>query len=434
LTVTWTGGTPPFQMLLTPVFGTPNNISIPTSAFNNGSGSFSMLLQMQATAQVLLTMSDATGFNSGGTTPVLTVGASKGKSSCNTTIPAIAFSFQLNSALTQCSPFTFTGYTDAVQPVTIAAFIPGGTAFELNPPVGSTSFSWNVNAIHGTSMVFSMADAQGRQGGSSDIRVVGLSGDSTCLNNSSPSSTSAPPLPTTSTSPKPNTTSASPTAPPSHGISMAAIGGTVIASLLFLAAIITLALFFSQKKKNGSQTSGKVRKLPSEINLSFDSRQTPVVTPSDVPRNYDPGLAPRPYYPNANTSFDANPFQEPPSQLISSQHQHPGTFQFPSQHYPPHSPIAESSLPYLSGTEFEATPPQSASSTSPSQRKAAMAGVQPYKPWRYVVHTDADDVPQPNNDGAIELPPRYSERRRILGVANPTPDSSAGHPSGNLPS
>jgi len=194
-----------------------------------------------------------------------------------------------------------------------------------------------------------------------------------------------------------------------------------------------LRYFFSEKKK-GSQTSGKVRKLPSEIDLSFDSRQTPVVTLSDVPRNYDPGLAPRPYYPNANTSFDANPFQEPPSQLRSSQHQHPGTFQFPSQHYPPQSPIADSSLPYLSGTEFEATPPQSASSTSPSQRKAAMAGMQPYKPWRYVVHTDADEVPQPDDDGAIELPPRYSERRRILGVANPTPDSSAGHPSGNLPS
>ena len=48
-----------------------------------------MPLQMQATAQFLLTMSDATGFNSGGTSHVLTVGPSKGGSSCNTTGPGV---------------------------------------------------------------------------------------------------------------------------------------------------------------------------------------------------------------------------------------------------------------------------------------------------------------------------------------------------------
>jgi hypothetical protein len=196
---------------------------------------------------------------------------------------------------------------------------------------------------------------------------------------------------------------------------VAAIAGTVIGSLVFLASTITLVLFFLRKKLD-SQTSGKVRRssraLECEIDLSSDSRQTPAVTPY--------GLAPRPY---SNTSFDANPFQDPPSHPTSS-----GTFQSPSQRYPLESsegPIIDSSLPYLS----ESIPPQSASSTSTSQRKAAMAGVKPYKPSRYVVHTDAEDLPQPNHDGVIELPPQYSERRRILGVANPTPDSS-----GNLSS
>jgi hypothetical protein len=299
--------------------------------------------------------------------------------------------------------------------------------------------------IHGTSMIFSMTDAQGRQGGSSDIRVVGLSDDSTCLSNSSPSSTSASPSPTASTSPSSNSTSgpsALPTTPPPHGISIAAIAGTVIASLLFLAVIITLGLFLL--KKYTSQTSGKVKRLPrtleSEIDLSFDSRQTP-----SVPRNYDPDLAPR-HYPNANPSLDANPFQDPPSQLthyqIPSQIQHPGTFQSPSQHHPSDSGYTledpfptDSSLPYLSGTENELTPPQLAPSTSTSQRKAAMTGVKAYKPSRFIVHTDADDdLPQPNHDGVIELPPQYSEHRRMSGVANPTPDSNAGHLSGSFPS
>lgn len=58
-----------------------------------------------------------------------------------------------------------------------------------------------------------------------------------------------------------------------------------------------------------------------------------------------------------------------------------------------------------------------------------MAGVTAHKPSRFVVHTDAEDgLPQPNNDGVVELPPQYSERRGVLGVANPTLDSNAGGP------
>ena len=286
-------------------------------------------------------------------------------------------------------------------------------------------------------MIFSMTDAQGGQGGSSDIRVVGLSDDSSCLDSSSPSSSLAAPSPTAST---PSTSpSAPPTAPP-HGVSIAAIAGTVIASLLFLAVVITLGLFFLRKKLD-SQTSGKVRRLPgtleSEIDLSFDSRQVPVVTPYNVPQSYD-----RPYSSNANSSFNANPFQDPPSQPVThyqmpSQYHLPGTFQPPSQHYPlvsgyiPQDPVTDSSAPSLSRTDGP-IPPQSTPSTSTSQRKAAMAGVKAYQPSRFIVHTDADDdLPQPDDDGVIELPPQYSERR-ILGVANPTPDSNAGHPPGNF--
>jgi hypothetical protein len=216
-----------------------------------------------------------------------------------------------------------------------------------------------------------------------------------------------------------------------------------MASLLFLAAIITLGLFFL-KKKFDFRSSGKIRRrlsgtLESEIDLSLNSGQNPTVTPFNVPQNYDPG-SPHPYYLNANPSFDANPFQDPPSQpknyQIPSQYPHPAEFQSSSQHhsffsgYTPESPVTNSS--FASRTGSEPIPPQSTSSTSASisQRKAAMAGVRASQPPRFVVHTDADDdLPQPNNDGVIELPPQYSERRH---VANPTPDANAGHPPGTF--
>ena len=282
-----------------------------------------------------------------------------------------------------------------------------------------------------------MTDAQGGQGGSSDIRIVGVSDDSSCLDDSSPSSTLATPSPTVPTStPSSSNPASGPSAPPTtppHGISIAAIAGTVIASLLFLAVIITLGLFFFRKKL--PQPPGNVRRLPgtleSEIDLSIDSRQPPVVIPYNVPQNYN-----RPYSSNANPSLDADPFQDPPSQPVThyqlpSQYLRHGTLQSPSQYYPPSSgytprnPVTDSLAPSLSRTEFEPTPQPIPPNPTP-QRKATMAGVKAYQPSRFVVHTDADDLPRPNGDGVIELPPQYSERR-VLGVANPTPDSDAGH-------
>lgn len=51
--------------------------------------------------KLLLTMSDATGFNTGGTSDLVTVGASQG-GSCNTTDIGTSFFYQLNTALVQC--------------------------------------------------------------------------------------------------------------------------------------------------------------------------------------------------------------------------------------------------------------------------------------------------------------------------------------------
>jgi hypothetical protein len=51
--------------------------------------------------EFLLTMSDALGFNTGGTTTLLTVGPPVANNSCNTKLKQ-DFYFQLPSALKQC--------------------------------------------------------------------------------------------------------------------------------------------------------------------------------------------------------------------------------------------------------------------------------------------------------------------------------------------
>lgn len=129
------GGTAPYFLLVTPSLNVPYNYSIPSSSFTNGQGSYSFQIPFSAGTEFVLTMSDATGFGSGGNSQILTVGNSS-SGSCNTTgrqsflslVPAsnthlplagVDFTFQANSALSQCRAFTFSAYTGAVQPITI---------------------------------------------------------------------------------------------------------------------------------------------------------------------------------------------------------------------------------------------------------------------------------------------------------------------------
>ncbi|KAF8971399.1 hypothetical protein BDZ97DRAFT_1753221 [Flammula alnicola] len=484
LPLTWTGGTPPFQLLIVPIFGTPRNVSIPSSAFSNGQGSYPLQIPLPKGQQMVLTMSDATGFNAGGTSNVLTVQASQG-GSCNTTDPGVAFSFQLNDALQQCRPFTFSGYiaSGATQPVTVAAIIPGGNVLTLFPPVGSDNFLWDAAVARGTSMIFMMTDAQGRPGGSSDVRIVNSSDDNTCLVSNSPSSTANPPSPATTASPSSTSSSATttPSSPPSNGFSIAAIAGTVIGALLFLAVVITLGLFFLRRRHDASLAGNggdpfrrQSQRVGSRMDLTYDP--PPGTYGLQPPLNSGPAATPYPYSPGLIAPLASNPFFDSPSpsqhQLSPSQYdastqyadsryqlseadqyemplqpQHPGPYQSLPQIYPPPpnypplnrpmDPFNAASPPMLPGTEIEPFTMEASTSRdsmSTAQRKVAMAGATTYKPSRFMVHTDVEDVlPPPNEDGVIELPPQYSERHGTLGVANPTspaPGASAGPPPG----
>jgi len=235
-TVSWIGGEAPFEILLTPKFHPLYNISVPSSAFSNGQGSYSISqLQIPSGEQFLLTMSDATGFGSGGTTTLLTVGAPIAGNNCNTN-GSQDFTFQLPSQLKQCAVFNFTAYDGAIQPITITGLIPGGTPVLLYPPIGS-NYSWIATVREGTSLLFFITDSQSRQGGVSDIETVQDSTDASCLVVGSASSTvSAPSQPTSGQS-----------TPSSNAVNAGVIAGATVGSVAFLSLLVVLGICCRRK-------------------------------------------------------------------------------------------------------------------------------------------------------------------------------------------
>ncbi|KAK1229656.1 hypothetical protein PQX77_007218 [Marasmius sp. AFHP31] len=369
------------ELIAHQVFGTPRNISIPESSFKDGQGTFSTQLPFAEGHKFIITMSDGTGFGSGGSTEVLNVEKSKG-GSCNTTDPGVDFTFELNSALTQCRRFTFSAYSGARAPVTILGIIPGGTPFVLNPPANSNSFDWVTNVFNGTSIVFALVDSQGRQGGSSDLKVVGASDDISCINSNSPSSTMSTP-----SSPTSSGTDAG--SSPSNGssTSIGAIAGTVIGGLVFLAVAITLGLFFLRRNRSRSQDirdwddghgyGGPPRRLRPE----FDPSDPALLAEQPTPAPYS-----------------ANPFSSGSEVDVRSQQHGSVSHSYDTSH------------PATEIHPFTAQQSAAAPSTA-AQRKSAMAGVSSYKPSRFVLHTDAEDAPPQEEEEVVELPPMYSERK-----------------------
>ena len=107
-TLSWTGGTSPFTALLTLLDAAPYNISIPTSAYNGQHGTFSFPLGLPVAAEFIVTMSDANGFATGGSTSILTTGS--GSSSCNVTNPGESNS-TLNISSIVCITYTYVKVT-----------------------------------------------------------------------------------------------------------------------------------------------------------------------------------------------------------------------------------------------------------------------------------------------------------------------------------
>ncbi|CAL1695615.1 unnamed protein product [Somion occarium] len=471
MTLRYHGGAAPYQLMLTPVFGTPRVMNIPDSSFSNGKGSYQTPLDFPKGQKFLATMSDASGLGTGGTTDLLEVGASVGNAGCNTADPGVDFFFELNTALQQCRPFTFGNYVGAVQPVTITGVIPGGQAFVLNPPVGPTSYDWNADVAAGTGIIFILTDSKGRKGGSSDVRVVGVSDDNSCLSTNSPTSASIVPSASTSQAASTSGGSAAPTSTNGSGSdnsstsskkpSGAVIAGAAAAGLFALATIAVLVMFcLRRRRKNryGHQRFGSLDLTNDPPPGPMDHANLPVVNPYPMTPSYTGSHMGTPSSHNLlspdGTHYaqsDVYPLTNPygPSTYSPSAY---GASAYGASAYggvaPSHarSPSnAESAAAASSSRGGRETLMSWGGNTvsSAARQKAAAAGI-PLNhapvPARFILHTDLEESvpPPPAEEEVIELPPQYSERRAPIPGLGPTdsfgtPPSPASPPPPTIP-
>jgi len=338
-------------------------------------------------------MSDGTGFGSGGTSQILTVGSSVTGASCNTTDPGTGFTYELPSALQQCDSYTFDGYDNATQPITIYGLIPGGQTTIMNPPHGP-SYEWTADVAAGTTMVFLMIDSTGRQGGSSDILTVASSGDSTCLNAQSPTSTASS---STSRTGHPVAT-ATASAHVSVGVSVGAIAGTALGALIALAVMVTLGLFFLKQWKGGRRSVYDTGGLGRHRSQRLGSTDHIVAPQYSRPFGGDQALGTYQYPPHTSGTAlsPVTPVSPPPGQY------EPRPTNLPSP--------ANLHSRSTSGTESD-SPFGDTELSQAGRQKAALAGASAYKPSRFILHTDVEEA-IPAEEDIVELPPQYTDRRQ----------------------
>ena len=184
-------------------------------------------------------------------------------------------------------------------PNLLQGIIPLGDFITLHPNDNADYYEWTANAAEGTSIIFAMVDSQGRQGGASDTKLVGASDDSSCLNDSSPTTTA--------------TATASSGSDSGNKVSIGAIGtkcyiprvagclpclaaGTVLGALVFLAAVVTLGLFWLRKRRGDRQPWEQKRRQSLAV-LEVD--------PPSYDRHQGEFMPP-------GGQYDADPFVVPP--------------------------------------------------------------------------------------------------------------------------
>lgn len=267
----------------------------------------------------------------------------------------------------------------------------------MQQPTGQSSFNWTADVVAGTDIVFFMVDAQGHQGGGSNITQVGSSNNSSCLKSGSPASTTSLGSGLTHTSSIPTVTSTSNDPSKSSGnIAIADIAGAVVGGIVFLAVVITLALFFFRQKRVARPSQGGFKGQP-----EHRDRTAPLS---------DPHLGPSTsaHTPQSSYQCDSNPFGSTASETyqspINTYQAYPDARLLPSESHAqlsnPHSPTSAPLADVSDSSRIDSEQ----SIYERKKAKALAAGLQP--PQRYVVHTVMEDeVPRADEN---ELPPRYT--------------------------
>jgi hypothetical protein len=244
-----------------------------------------------------------------------------------------------------------------------------------------------------------MTDAAGNSGGSSDIELVALSNDASCLNTNSPSSTvTSIPSSTAASSAtsSPTQTSTSTTS----GVSSGTIIGAAVGGVLAVTAIVALAVFYLKRHGRSSyglaptRNSGRPNSV--ELDPGMDNFQHPPIYPFPYQADSVHRLAP-PVIPGS----------------LATPASYQGTSSTSPSIHASEAPFAHLHSRTNSNTDsFSASGDILSSSMSWSgRRKAAMAGMSTYQPTRFIVHTDAEDHAPEVEPEVVELPPQYSVRR-----------------------
>ncbi|KAH7919542.1 hypothetical protein BV22DRAFT_1050964 [Leucogyrophana mollusca] len=412
--VSWTGGQPPFELILVPEYTIFIEVPVPSSAFANNQGTASIQeLPLAQGKRFVAVMSDAIGFGSGGVSNIITVGGPVENNGCNTTAQSPKFYYDPSDTLEQCSQYAFNYFNGAQQPVNVTAspsttfrpsqsclsvvsywqgLIPNGDSFVVQAPIASNySYSWLVDVAAYTSLILYLTDSTGAQGGTTNFSSVAYSGDNHCLTGSYPSSTASA-APTTTGTPTASGTSA--TSSSGTSLSTGAIAGIAIGGAAILAAFAALLLCYHRHKGSPPPHSAQRRHDPAVNQVSGDlihpltAHPYPYPYPHQVDSSSQPGSS-TPQY----TSLRPWQYKSASQNLSSSTH---------LQHLPVNPSAAEfghAVNPSLSSRERRSAPTSSEQSSRPSTR--------------YLVHTDVDDA-RPENVEVVELPPEYSTNRQPI--------------------
>ncbi|KAF7983427.1 hypothetical protein HWV62_21675 [Athelia sp. TMB] len=281
LSITGSGGTPPYTALVLPYGASPlpNNTEvrrIQDETFDGTSASF--LLAYPSNSQFVVVVSDATGFGTGGTSTAAQVQTGSSDSSCYGTTqvaPVLPFSTVPENQLVQCSPIRIWWTASEAQGTPqFYGIIPGGESFHIPEPAlttvtaEGTGFNWSVPVRAGTTVILTGGDNRGIGVSGSITQNVqeGISGtDNSCLNATSPSSTPGTPAggmyPTGSngagaskTGSQTGSASATNTSAAAGGGSksktnIGAIVGGVIGGITALVVAGLLLLFFARRRR-----------------------------------------------------------------------------------------------------------------------------------------------------------------------------------------
>ncbi|KAF8262165.1 hypothetical protein EI94DRAFT_1744263 [Lactarius quietus] len=252
-------GQPPYSFLLIPNDKSPlpNGIEVRTVQnipFPGNSTSLTFNLNYPENSSFVAVVTDSSGSGTGVVSTPVTVLESSDSSCYNPTQtihPPWTFNAEITLGFTQCDSVRWWWLPKAVNgTVNFYGVIPGGNLFSL--PEGSlstdnttgTGFEWTIDIAGGTNVIILAGDDRGiGSGGSVGYPAVSYSSNTSCLRNTSPSSTAGTPPGSypTSTDNRSNGRSG-------KSSNTGAIAGGVAGGLALMVCVALIAFFYARRR------------------------------------------------------------------------------------------------------------------------------------------------------------------------------------------